>query len=580
MQNCLCVGLITGFVVLQTASCTTTQQAGETEQGTEGVRSSGSVAKSAGEEAIVPTSGVFHGLVVFFRFAGDDADQGCTPRARQWSNPDELPEIADYVLSSTPDPSFVDSSLTQYFYQQSNGSLILYGEVYPRVLVTDSAESHYDLSGSPGSEATLHALSEITADLLDQIDGQGFDFSRFDSNGDGYIDHIFMVPRTMSAPRWSGFSVLGDERLPVLQYDGVKVAWGSPAGRSSGSGSFSRYNWKGNIFPQLDLIRLMAHEFGHQLFQRYFVHLGAIGGRTGVPAKSPGAIGYVLMAGSGGGIDARGDATISALERDILNDGWIECVPLREDSTYRLGDLLTASPTTTNCHTLTVSVGRESRTLYLSNRQRVGFFDRQKVDSGCTDDEEGLKTTGLLVQARDGRNRVSVVTADGTLELSISGSTYMGDLFGSRTSQLTPWTRPNVSAFTRYPAGFTMLAGNWQAVDNIRSDGLDMLFDHRSDFRIDPVIRDSSWMGAETVGESLSGVVRIESGGVLTLVDNVMLPDVHIVSGGTLIVSSSADATVAGGLDVDEGGQIVVHLGGALLELQTGRRRVGEGVQE
>ena len=576
MQICVCVALITGFVVFLAASCTSTEQTGEAVQRPEGVQS----AKSDAADADVPTRGEFYVLVVFFRFAGDDADQGCTPRARQWSNPDELPEIADYVLASTPDPPFVDSSLTQYFYQQSNRRFILYGEVYPGVLVTDSAEAHYDLKGSPQSEATLNALSELTADLLDQIEERGFDFSRFDANDDGYIDHIFMVPRTMSAPVWSGFSVLGNQRLPVLQYDGVKVAWGSPGGRSAASGSFSRYNWKGNVFPQLDLIRLMAHEFGHQLFHPYFVHLGAIGGKTGVPANSPGAVGYVLMAGSGGGIDARGDATISALERDILNDGWIECVPLRADSAYRLADLLTASPTTTSCYKLIVPAGSDSRILYLSNRQRVGFFDRQKVDSGCTDDEEGLKTTGLLVHARDERNRVAVVAADGTLNLSIYGSTYDGDQFGGRASQLTPWTRPNVSVFTRYPAGFTMLAGNWQAVDNIRSDGLDMLFDYRSDFRINPVIRDSSWMGAETIGESLSGVVRVDSGAVLTLADDVTLPDVHIELGGTLIVDSSASAQIAGKLDVDAGGVVVVEPGGTLMELQTGRQWVGETEEE
>ncbi|HUF07933.1 MAG TPA: hypothetical protein VMO47_01345 [Rhodothermales bacterium] len=568
MQNAkwLLVAVGTGVAILQVASCSTAQQAGETVDRAED-QASASGAKSVAVDADVPTSGVFRGLVVFFRFAGDTADQGCTPRARQWSDPDELPDVAAYVLSDTPQPPFVDSSLTQYFYQQSNGAFTLYGEVYPRVLVTDSVEAHYNLKGSAGSRATLDALSEITTDLLDQIDEFGFDFGRFDSNGDGYVDHIFMVPRTMSAPVWSGFSVLGNEVIQELEYDGVRIDWGSPGGRSSSSGSYSRYNWKGNIFPQLDLVRLMAHEFGHQLFRPHLVHLGAIGGRTGVPDSSPSTIGYVLMAGQGGGKDARGDATISALERDLLDDDWIRCERLSEDGTYLVGDLYSSDAGSTNCYTFAVSVRGEMRTIYLSNRQRIGFFDKQKIDVGCTDDEEGLKTTGLLVQARDERNRVAVVSADGTLKLSIYSSTYAGDLFGDRVSQLTPWTRPNASAFTRYPAGFTMSVANWQALDNITRNGLDMEFDYRSDFRINPVIRDSSWMGAETVSETLSGVVRVDSGGVLTLEDEVTLPDVYIESGGTLIVASSADAQIAGKLDVDVGGEVIVQLDGTLTEL-------------
>jgi hypothetical protein len=70
--------------------------------------------------------------------------------------------------------------------------------------------------------------------------------------------------------------------------------------------------------------------------------------------------------------------------------------------------------------------------------------------------------------------------------------------------------------------------------------------------------------------------VRVGSGGVLTLEDDVTLPDVYIESGGTLIVASSVDAQIAGKLDVDVGGEVIVQPGGTLTELQAGRQTIGE----
>lgn len=91
-----------------------------------------------------------------------------------------------------------------------------------------------------------------------------------------------------------------------------------------------------------------------------------------------------------------------------------------------------------------------------------------------------------------------------------------------------------------------------------------MIFDFKSDFRISPVIRDSSWMGAETVPESITGVVTITSGGVLTLTDNVVLPDVHIESGGKLIVEPTAHPVIAGTLTVEADGVLHIRPGGSL----------------
>lgn len=60
-------------------------------------------------DAEIPTSGTFRALVVFFRFADDTSSQGCTSRAQGWSDPDSLPSVAEYLLSSAPTAPFADS---------------------------------------------------------------------------------------------------------------------------------------------------------------------------------------------------------------------------------------------------------------------------------------------------------------------------------------------------------------------------------------------------------------------------------------------------------------------------------------
>lgn len=494
----------------------------------------------------IPTSGPFKAMVVFVRFQDDvDVYNGCTPANWAWSQPDVLPSFAHGLLASSPAPPFPESSLTAYFYQQSQGRFTLYGDVYPRVLVTEQNETFYRL----GSGRRLK-LAVLTKELLDRIDADSaFDLGAYDANTDGYVDHIFFVLRKpnhleLARGNASGIGLIGySSSEPEFGNDSLSLKKVHP----TFSGSYVRYNWSGNIIPEVNLARLMAHEFGHDLWSNSVLR--------GKHVNASNKIGYVLMAGRMGGLDMRGDETISAFERDLLRDGWITCPMLTTEGRYSLTDLY--SDNTANCYKLLMPVASFTpRTVYLTNRQRVGPFDRLRTNS-CTDppNEHGLKTTGLLVTVA-WHDRLEVLPADNTLELSIESRPYAGDMYGPETAiQVTPWTVPNINGYTAYPEDLELEAGNFQAIDNIRYTGEangEMAFDYIKDFRERPIIREDSWMGAETAGYDFESDVTVRDSSVLTINTALHFSSALRIEGGsTVVIDAEGDVVLKGGSTLD-----------------------------
>lgn len=495
----------------------------------------------------VPTSGRLHAIVAFVRFQDDDKlGPGCMTRARsEWSDLDALPDVAHHILSSSPEPPFADSSLTAYFYEQSEGRFVLYGRTYPDLIVTERDERAY--ARGRGNVLDRNALSR---EILQRMEADpDFDLADFDENGDGHIDYLFVVMRQMNDLQLVSGGAPAIASVGVSPGTAPRAAPGSDLALGKAAaiptiarGSYTIYRSSGVIIPQMDLIRLIAHEFGHDLWRRSPLsggHIRFIGGDHGVPANGPRRLGYALMPGrlstnpERDVIDTRGDMTISAFERDLLDAGWIDCPVLTQPGTVTLGDLYTRS----DCRKVVVRDAEGHRTLYISNRQRVGYFDRLQFNP-CQSSYHGLMDTGLLVQVREGRS-MAVPAADNTLQLSIDESAYDGDLFGPGSkSQLTPWTRPNISGYTTYPPGFTMEPDNWQALDDIRYRGDDeMSFEYVPDIRDRPIIREDSWMGPETAGSTFVRDVRVENGAVLTIRSDTAI---RLAEGANLVIEESA----------------------------------------
>jgi hypothetical protein len=531
------------------------------------------VLASLAEEPRVPTSGHVRALVIFARFSDDGrVFTGTSPSERAWSDPDRLPDFAYDVLSRTTVPPFDEQSLTDYFYQQSRQKLVLYGEPYPRIVIVPGNESNYLTSSRPIQ------LTEISIEILHTVnEDPDFDLADFDADGDGVIDYVFVVMRRIEKNKFflgaSGYSSLNYSSEAEFGHDptNLKRVYGR-------LGAYIRYNSSGVVIPSMDLTRLMAHEFGHDLWTNLSInHHRPLIDANGVPEGEANKIGYALMVGTLGGsvahlepTDVRGDYTIGAVERESLNAGWIDCSTLESDRKgVRISDLY--SSTAENCFKLSLPTRTGiDRTLYLSNRQRVGFFDREHTDPGFPQYTAGLRTTGLLVTATRSEPfypdpRYAVVAADNTLACNDSSYTYEGDLFGPNTRvQLTPWTRPNISAFSRYPADLVVEESTFQAIDSIRytgGPGGEMAFDYLRDFRDRPIIREDSWMGNETR-------------------DFRFTADVIVTNGSTLTIET--DVRIAGRLKVDSGSRVVVNgsvllEAGAVLEMEAQSEVSGQG---
>lgn len=499
----------------------------------------------AASEREVPLTDTLRALVVFVQFRDDHTPGDPCVFFRGWPlYPDRtrLPRFAHDLLATAPTPPFPDSSLTDYLYRQSNGRFLLYGDVFPRTVVTLEDEAYYhnrDRTGRPQAGG----YGYLTREILDRIDPE-VDFRDYDVNDDGFVDYLFVIVRrdTRRDDRtfaWTGISCLdarcggglagGRPAEADLFYDGRRLHWDY-------SGSILQNSTAGNVDPLVYHVRLMAHELGHDLWAPFFVHVPGLTDND-VPENGTNQVGYVLMAGAGGAPDRRGDELISAFERSLL--GWIACDTLRTGRDgLTLGDLYTTSA----CYVVPVGAGRH---LFVTNRQRVGFFDRRRAmrysDGTCrTFHDALLHTTGLLVHLVDGV-RVDVLPADNTLKLSAHDDAYRGDLFSPETqSQLTPWTRPRIDGTS---PGTTDAVPSWHALDRIRypgDAGGTMAFDFVEDFRRRPVIRADSWMGSEVAGFAFES-------------------DIVVTNGATLHVQ--ADIVVRGRLRVDPGARVVVAPG-------------------
>jgi hypothetical protein len=532
--------------------------------------------------ADLPLSDTLRALVVFARFP-DDA----YANAREWPlRRTAVPDFAHELLSTTTDPAdFPEPSLTRYFHDQSNGLFTLFGEVYSEVVIPDEPEAFYRANG----------WGYLTRDVLDVLDADpAFSFADFDHTGDGFVDYIFLVIRRDADKTYSWAGVSDLRGAPprrggpagCLTYDEKQIDWQT-------SGTIIIHHTAGNVVPLVYHPLLMAHEIGHDLWRRHFLHLPPIiSERNDVPGSPlPSVAGerpdmaqsrrtsYALMAGAGGADQMSGGTVISAHERHLL--GWITCTELTSDADdLRIGDLAT----TGSCYALDIPFLDRTRTLRLSNLQREAFYTQLRpfCEGGFEPDgsceafyaEVGQMAAGLLPTLSDGIRYIEL-PADNMLQRGIMAEVYAGDLYDEHQGrQLTPWTVPNISGYAGYanvPPGQEV---TWAAIDDIRysgGPGGEMAFDFVRDFRTRPTIRKDSWMGAETAGSVFTGPLIVRDGSTL---------DVDLGSGGRLEVAAGGRVEAGSTLVMGGSGQtIVLHEPliveqGAVLEVRPGTRLV------
>lgn len=90
--------------------------------------------------------------------------------------------IGSYAVAKMPEYYYGKNGLSEYFLKQSQGKLQLKGEVLP-VYTAEYASEHYDFEH--------YKCIDVVKEALRYYEQQGIDFSQYDSNQDGTIDHVF-----------------------------------------------------------------------------------------------------------------------------------------------------------------------------------------------------------------------------------------------------------------------------------------------------------------------------------------------------------------------------------------------------
>ena len=168
-----------------------------------------------------------------------------------------------YDYTATFEPSRFDSLMNYEGYTHQNyantGSFrdfykeISYGQFIADVSISNwiRAEHDHDYYGHNNGYSRVRRL---VRDLVDSLEAQGFDWSKYDNDGDGYVDALNLAHAGPGAEEgdltniWSHKSSLGN--LSVT-YDGVTI----------NSYNFNPEKQNGGFVA----IGVRAHEFGHAL---------------------------------------------------------------------------------------------------------------------------------------------------------------------------------------------------------------------------------------------------------------------------------------------------------------------------
>lgn len=335
----------------------------------------------AGTRPSIPTKGTFRVLAVFVQFKDDTWDHPCPsdPQKGWPAAKHKIPEWArrDRLLSPRKKNKYRAGSLSDYFAVMSQGKFHFIGDVFPRLYLTPQPFAFY-------SQKEKRGRGYLTQKIIDWLDANGVDFSRYDNDNDGDVDFIMFLFRHWKPEiftpgnAYQGISSFGF-RKPVVK-DGKKILGGFP-----GSGTMQRGN-----YTLATCRSIVTHEISHYFFGGgHFSSIGSFGIHDG------NAFCYAM----------------SGYERELLR--WITPRKVKAGQTFTLQDALT----TNDYVRLDMGQGREY--FLFENRQKISIFEK----GDCV--EGSLPAKGLLIsriRPNVSKSRqITWVTADQSFRINDKG---------------------------------------------------------------------------------------------------------------------------------------------------------------
>ncbi|MGD0338316.1 MAG: T9SS type A sorting domain-containing protein [Bacteroidota bacterium] len=276
----------------------------------------------------IPTSGTIKVFVVFVQFKDDTLTEN-----GGWAL-NSYPSWANDFVSSNGSGPFAYNNLSQYFYEMSNVTFMVEGDVYDSLIITNNNESNYS------------NIAAVNYEVLTRIDPY-VDFSLYDNlNGsvpghDGKVDFIYIIYRNVSdaiMPHYSGMACL-PLTSTITTNDGVQIVGNNYIG--------SGVHQKGGCYGRDYTMYISAHEMGHYLFGS---------------GHEAGASNLSLMSGPAWNA-GRG---MNSWERHKI--GWVSYTDQSSDGSITLSDYIT----TRNVCRIPIS---SSEYFLIENRQKISAHD-------------------------------------------------------------------------------------------------------------------------------------------------------------------------------------------------------------
>lgn len=295
----------------------------------------------------LPATGTVRVLVVFAQFKDDQQD----PSNPNWPL-NHLPSWSGQLFAQEQSTTYSAWTVSDYYHQMSNGRYHILGDVYPKLVTTTLTSEQYAQHGMDFGTINREILSSIDNDV---------DFSKYDrwgimrfngtvymnESGDGTAEMVIIIFRNIPSKsfgsttvraalgyQWSAIALLGYNG-PFISNEGITIKSGFP-----GSGITMT---NGLQYPHAKVVAILAHEYGHYLFEvHHFETRGGLG----------------LMGGSG--------PAMNAYERARL--GYITLRDISFDQMAELDDYVT----TGTAYRVPVTA---DEFFIVENRQRLSMYD-------------------------------------------------------------------------------------------------------------------------------------------------------------------------------------------------------------
>ncbi len=195
-----------------------------------------------------PTTGSPRGLVLLVSFAD-----------RAWGAQDSLQIWKDHMNAEGFHYSGATGSVRDYFVKQSSGVFTPTFDVYGPIAVSHEI-AYYGKNNSSGSDENPYDM--VTEACQIAHDSLGVDFSKYDSNGDGDVDYVYIFFAGYDESNGADENCIWAHSYKLsylhkdMQFDGKHVNGYSCSGEYYGSDT---------TVVQMDGVGAFCHEFSHQL---------------------------------------------------------------------------------------------------------------------------------------------------------------------------------------------------------------------------------------------------------------------------------------------------------------------------